>query len=221
MASEGLDQSKALARLYDGMAASYDDVARSAGYSVPAWIQKKSRPLFGRSLAVLDLACANGLIGRSLADAGLRASKLVGLDLSPEMVRACRDSGLYDEVIVHDLACGLPAGFEGTFDLALACGVIEFIENPRTFLRDLAGALRRGGDALLSFERSSDGDFASYVAQTPSGPVWRRAYSQTAAEELLRDAGMTVVSIESAFAYVSPVTGAHVDYWLCHARSAG
>ena len=57
-----------------------------------------------KGLSILDLGCGTGLAGLAVVE---RASRLVGIDLSPEMIEQARARGIYDELHVAEVASWL------------------------------------------------------------------------------------------------------------------
>src|SRR5262245_8936515 len=85
---------------------------------------------------IVDYGCGTGATAARLREAGYR---VVGADVSGDMVRACRGRGLPAVDLGED---GLrPA----TADCVLACDVLEHAEDDADLLRCWRGVLRPGG----------------------------------------------------------------------------
>lgn len=114
-----------------------------------AWVGSSTAP--GGS--VLDVGCATGEIAGRLADLGY---EVVGLDLSPAMIRRARrrskapHSRLTFEVA--DVARPREPGV-GRFDSLLLFGLLQCVPRPRSVLRASASALRSGGSVLMEVKR--------------------------------------------------------------------
>ena len=54
-----------------------------------------------KDVSILDLGCGIGLIGKYLAPNGYK--NIVGLDISPNMLEECSNSGVYKELHEHTL----------------------------------------------------------------------------------------------------------------------
>jgi len=92
---------------------------------------------------VLDAGTGKGELARKLATLGHKVSACDGL---PESEWAWRDSISYRQC---DLNVGLPYGDE-SFEYVVACEVIEHVENPFAFCRELKRITRRGGKVYIS-----------------------------------------------------------------------
>lgn len=95
------------AHLYDCWAASYDRSVQHWGYCAPLRVAKllkdasdadaSSPSGLDSSLPVCDAGCGSGLSGLALREEGISAP-LVGFDVSSEMLRLCKEKGVYQSV---------------------------------------------------------------------------------------------------------------------------
>lgn len=92
---------------------------------------------------VLDLACGAGAMSARLRDAGYHVT---ATDLAADQFE------LHDDVkfVQADLNQEFSNAFTEKFDAVIACEIIEHVENPRHFFRQIARLLRRGGSLVLS-----------------------------------------------------------------------
>jgi SAM-dependent methyltransferase len=95
------------------------------------------------STAVLDLGAGEGALSQRLIDAGF--TSLTAWDLDAERFVA---EGATARTV--DLNKPFPADAAGRFQLVTAVEVIEHLENPYGFLREVAQVLSPGGILLLS-----------------------------------------------------------------------
>jgi SAM-dependent methyltransferase len=100
-------------------------------------IQEKDRG----TMTALDLAAGNGALSQRLKDLGFQS--VVAWELEPENFRA---KGV--EVLPVDLNKPFPRG--EAFDLITATEIIEHLENPFHFLREISKSLKPGGMLVLS-----------------------------------------------------------------------
>ncbi len=97
----------------------------------------RTAKLRGQPLSVLDVACAEGLIGMELAKAG--ASYVHGFELVPERVEDARrlSNGLSCSWEVADVNDYQP---ERTFDVVACLSILHKLPDPSTTLRRLVGS---------------------------------------------------------------------------------
>ena len=91
----------------------------------------------GASGVLADIGCGTGDLARAAKG---RFARVIGVD-------AVRYDGLPDEVTFHpaDLDAGRLPLDDGAVDVAAAVEVIEHLENPRAFMRELARVTKPGG----------------------------------------------------------------------------
>jgi predicted TPR repeat methyltransferase len=151
-------------------------------------------------LDVLELGCGTGLAGQHLRRLAWR---LVGIDLSPDMVKRAEATGLYDVLDVAEITEWLTRRVEREFDLIAACDTLIYFGDLRQVLRPAAGRLRRGGTLACTVERGAAAPFEL----TDSG---RYVHSESHIRDAAADAGLRVVSVDSAvlrYEYGEPVAG--------------
>lgn len=146
--------------VYRDKAANWDqDVQRSDHrYYGPELIEQLTAPLRQASaeLRVLDLGCGTGLCGTYLRQA---ASRLVGVDLSPDMLAVAREKWLYHELVEADLQHYLQHADE-PFDLITAAGVFILFGDLSKPLREIARLLSPGGHCAFTCYRSDREDIS-------------------------------------------------------------
>ena len=209
---------------YDEIADHYDDFVGGAEYRVPAWLIGEITSKYGSDakkapLAVLDMGCGNGYLGRRLARAGFTEARLFGCDFSRRMVEQCRRLGGYETALIHDLNHGVPMVDSRVFDLVLACGCLEFLDSCDEVIRGTYRVLKTGGSALLTFEHRRPPDESDDAAG--NGGARRldaRAYSTEEVETLLRSHGLRIRTMQTGIGYRSPTSGANVPYIFVHAE---
>jgi predicted TPR repeat methyltransferase len=146
-------------RLFDQYAARFDDhLTGTLGYRAPtdlaALIAEIDR---GRVRGtVLDLGCGTGLSGLPFRAV---ARRLIGIDLSAEMLARARARDLYDELHCAE-ACTFLAGFAGMIELAVAADMLVYLGDPAPLLEAVAIRMPPGGLFALSIEHLEAGTFA-------------------------------------------------------------
>ena len=104
-------------------------------------------------LAILDLGCGTGLAGSRFHS---RASRLVGVDLSPKMLAKARERGVYTELVEEEAVAHLERA-RATYDLILAADVFNYMGDLAPVLRATLTRLRAGGRLAFSVEAASEG----------------------------------------------------------------
>lgn len=135
-------------------------LVNTLGYRVP-WLlgahletlrpAREDRPTFSRAL---DLGCGTGLMGEVL---GARAGRLVGVDLSPEMVEKAAAKAIYHDLVVADAVAFLRKT-EAVFDLVTAADVFVYVGTLDEIFAALVPRLAPGGIFAFSVERAEAGD---------------------------------------------------------------
>ena len=103
-------------------------------------------------VSVLDCGCGYGALGLMLMPLLPEGSRYVGVDFSPNMIRAAqeafRDSGLEARFVLSDFMTYQPGGL---FDLVISQAVLRHVDDGEGFLRKMADCLKPGG-LLVSME---------------------------------------------------------------------
>lgn len=127
------------------------------------------------SAVVLDAGCGTGLSGQGLRERGF--SRLVGIDLSPEMLDIARDKGVYEALEIADLTRPLQFAAD-RFDAVYCIGVLTHIRDVEALMRELCRVTRPGGVVFFShrtdlFERRAcAGELDRLVAAGVWTPVF-------------------------------------------------
>lgn len=141
--------SEDVARHYDDWADAYDQNLRDWGYEAPEQTAARLHDALGRTdVAVLDAGCGTGLSGEALAQEGF--ATIDGIDVSPRSVRIAERTGVYRETATVDLQkSGIP-GADDRYD-GLACvGVMTYLPDGDSTLREFARVLKPGGCMVLT-----------------------------------------------------------------------
>lgn len=143
-----------VASLFDAYAVRFDEHLRGKlNYRTPEHILSAVHKIApDRRFEVLDLGCGTGLCGVLFRAV---AARLVGIDLSSEMIKAARNREIYDELEVSDIVSFLNS-HAGEFDLILAADVFVYVGDlSETFLLTSA-ALRPNGLFVFSVEAAEE-----------------------------------------------------------------
>lgn len=94
---------------------------------------------------ILDLGCGTGTLTSELAT---RAGEVIGLDASPDMVKAARERFPEITFITGD-ALDLP--FENRFDVVFSNAVFHWLPDHERLLKNIRRALKPGGRLVCEF----------------------------------------------------------------------
>jgi len=145
-----------------------------------------------------DLGCGAGCSGAAFRSC---VNRMVGVDLSPEMIDKARERGCYDRLLVGDVECILhrddPAG-DGKcpqqqqhvnehgimYNLIFACGVFVYIGDLRSVFSSVRNSLVPGGLFAFTAEYlESDGTSDPFVLQSCARFAHERSYIEGLAKE--------------------------------------
>jgi predicted TPR repeat methyltransferase len=174
--------------LFDGFADNFDTWLSGLGYAVPTQLVAALLEL-RRATApwdVLDLGCGTGLVGAAIAT---HSRELVGVDLSPNMLRRARQRQVYSRLLGADLITALQAEPPCRYDVITAADVFIYVGNLDAVVPAVRRALRPGGVFAFSVESLEDQANIAGGA-TPQGfrlcETGRYAHSSHYLEELAR-----------------------------------
>jgi predicted TPR repeat methyltransferase len=123
----------------------------SLSYQAPERLQELIRAEIGDAagLEILDLGCGTGLAGEGLKE---RAARLVGVDLSSEMLELARERGIYDQLEVAEITGWLDQT-TAQFDLIVCCDCLVYFGDLRPVAAGAARRLKPGGWFAFTAER--------------------------------------------------------------------
>ena len=177
-----------ITRLYDNYAASYDQkLVGSLHYQCPQLIRAALERHCQDKVAILDLGCGTGLCGQAVSS---MATRLDGVDLSPQMIAKARQRAIYNELAVGDLYPFLEKKAK-CYNVLVAAGVFEHIGDPRRVFRAAFGALRGSGLFIFTAE---DNPTRELSVNSSGYYMHGRAYLAERAVQC----GFAVSSLESA-----------------------
>ncbi|WP_201005228.1 class I SAM-dependent methyltransferase [Paenibacillus glycanilyticus] len=165
-----------VSKAFDRLAIAYEQsVDHSSGhnafYERPAMMKLLPDDMPG--MAVLDAGCAAGWYTSQFVE---RGAQVIAIDLSPEMVAACRRRvGDKANVLVCELGKTLPFEDE-SFDLIVSSLTLHYVEDWGTVFRELRRVLKPGGALQFSvhhpFMVFRQYDRTDYFARELLTDVW-------------------------------------------------
>jgi predicted TPR repeat methyltransferase len=181
----------ALQQMYADHAPSFDkNLYEELEYKGPQRVHEliESRLAGRTSLAVLDLGCGTGIGGVEFKPL---ASRLIGVDISPEMIDLARARNLYDSLDVSEITEWLE-GCQERFDLVLACDCLIYFGDLRQVVLPVAKLLGPRGLFAFTLEK---GDVY------PHNLTYTGRYAHTArhVRDVAGEAGLNVARLEEAF----------------------
>ena len=178
-------------RVFNGFAKDFDEQLHRLQYQAPALVAEGLKRVLGEpkgGLEVLDAGCGTGLCGPGLKP---YARRLVGVDLSAEMVKRAETRALYDELVVEELTAFLE-GHRDSYDLIASGDTVCYFGDLGPLMKAAAGSLRAGGHLVFTVERSTGDPFHL-------NPHGRYSHTDVYVREALGAAGMTTVMIAAVF----------------------
>lgn len=166
--------------LFDEYAARFDrHLVEALDYSAPARIAALLGE--GRFSAAIDLGCGTGLMARALQG---RCARMVGVDLSPNMLAEAAKTGLYARLHAGELLAFLADETEQV-DLVLAADVFCYVPDLGPVFRETARLLEPTGLFAFSIQtHAGDGVVIGEDRRVHHAPALVRG--------LAREAGLVV-----------------------------
>jgi predicted TPR repeat methyltransferase len=182
----------------------------SLSYQAPERLQELIRAEMGDAagLEILDIGCGTGLAGVGLKE---RAARLVGIDLSPEMIEVARERGIYDQLEVAEITEWLEQS-TAEFDLIVCCDCLVYFGDLQPVAAGAARRLKPGGCLAFTTERGEKYPFHL----TDSG---RYTHHADTIREVAAKAGLVVGRLEEGF--LRTERGVEVTGLLVLLRKAG
>src|SRR5437763_6267684 len=128
--------------LFDQYAPRFDRALEDLGYRAPALLRDAVTKPGSRFGTMLDLGCGTGLAGAAFRP---HVDWLVGVDLSPNMIEEARRKGVYDRLVVGDIAQFLADQEAASAHLVIAADVFAYIADFADVCAAVARVLGEGG----------------------------------------------------------------------------
>jgi predicted TPR repeat methyltransferase len=158
-------------------------------YSTPRQLRdllEKSLPDAGKFQNGLDLGCGTGLSGEAFKDT---VNTLTGIDLSPVMLAAASDKGIYTALYEMELVAFLEISDE-TYDFFVAADVFVYLGNLEPLFRQIHKHAAPGACFLFSTEKTE----TDFILQATG----RYAHAENYIRSLAEKTGFSVKACTSA-----------------------
>jgi predicted TPR repeat methyltransferase len=145
---------------FDGYAARFDQhLVQRLGYKGPEVLCDILAKEFPNQVwtDVLDLGCGTGLLGAAMVQRS-PAAKVVGVDLSRNMIEVARARGIYAQLTKADVVEYVSA-CKDTYDLVAAADVLIYVGELSALFAGVARCMRTGGVFAFTVEESKVEDF--------------------------------------------------------------
>lgn len=173
--------------IFDKYANRFDKhLEKTLGYTAPRALAAMVRETIPAALpfsVVIDLGCGTGLSGASFKEMSRR---LVGIDVSGQMLAKAAEKNLYDRLEQEEILSFLERDKE-KYDLFIAADVLVYLGDPKPLFPILAARATSDTVVACSIERTQQTD--SYLLR-PSG---RYAHNPLYLEQCAADVGFTVL----------------------------
>lgn len=174
-----------------GFAGTFDAQLARLEYKVPELLSAAVRAS-GRKLVdlqVLDAGCGTGLCGPLVRT---MATRLVGVDLSEDMLVVARNLEIYDQTIASELTAYM-ASCSQEFDLIISADTLCYFGNLEPVFRAASDCLRNDGLFVFSVERNaSAGATRPYELQQHG----RFRHAESYVVESLRANGWSIITLQ-------------------------
>jgi len=134
---------------YDSWVHEYETDVRSWGYALPErLVACLTAANVTTAAQVLDAGCGTGLVGRALRSQNF-SSHLVGVDVSQQSLHSAALHHTYSALIAASISDGL-AFASASFDVVVCGGVMTYVPDTESALREFVRLLKPGGVAVVS-----------------------------------------------------------------------
>jgi predicted TPR repeat methyltransferase len=181
---------------FDAFARRFEDkLVAGLNYQTPQLIAAavaRLLPTPAEQFSVLDAGCGTGLCAPCLKP---YAEKLIGVDLSPEMLKQARRREAYDELVEAELTSFL-LNHPAEYDLIVAADVLNYFGDLDPVMSVFRAALRDDGLVAFSVERLGDDTPASGPFKL--NPHGRFSHSEAYLRRYADTSGLAMLSLEAA-----------------------
>jgi len=141
--------------IFEGFADSFDQILEKLGYRAPALVAQAAADVMGppqARLDILDAGCGTGLCAEHFKPF---ARRLVGVDLSLEMLKRAGLRKLYDELILGELTAFVGA-VPAAWDHVVSADTLVYFGDLAPVMAAAWRGLRPGGHLVFTLERADE-----------------------------------------------------------------
>jgi predicted TPR repeat methyltransferase len=142
-------------------------------------------------ISILDLGCGTGLCGQEIRNKNING-KLIGIDISPNMVDKTKEKKIYHEVEVADIKEYL-ANTTHKFEVISAADVFIYIGKLESVFKHGYSILKKDGILIFSLEKEENGQ--PYTIRSSA----RFGHSKAYIEKLTNENNFTIAHFEEVF----------------------
>jgi len=192
--------------IFEGFADSFDQILEGLQYRAPALVAQAAAEVIGAPAArldILDAGCGTGLCGEHVKPF---ARKLVGVDLSLEMLKRAGVRRLYDELIMGELTAFVGA-VPAAWDLIVSADTLVYFGDLSAAMSAAHRGLRPGGHIVFTLERADDDEARQGFRINPHG---RYSHHETYVRQVLSAARLearTLTHVHLRLELKKPVDG--------------
>src|SRR5438093_689839 len=154
--------------IFEGFADSFDQILENLQYRAPALVAEAAADVAGAPegrLDILDAGCGTGLCGEHVKPF---ARRLVGVDLSLEMLKRAGVRKLYDDLILGELTAFVGAA-PAAWALVVSADTLVYFGDLAPVMAAALRGLRPGGHLVFTLERASEAEAPQGFRINPHG----------------------------------------------------
>ena len=154
--------------IFEGFADSFDYILEGLQYRAPALVGQAAADVMGApeaGLDILDAGCGTGLCAEHVKPF---ARRLVGVDLSLEMLKRAGVRKLYDELILGELTAFVGA-VPAAWDLIVSADTLVYFGDLAAAMAAAHRGLRPRGHVVFTLERASEDETPQGYRINPHG----------------------------------------------------
>jgi predicted TPR repeat methyltransferase len=192
--------------MFKSFAESFDEVLARIQYRAPALVAQAAAEVMGPPVArldILDAGCGTGLCGEHFKSF---AHRLVGVDLSLEMLQKAAVRKLYDDLIVGELTAFVGA-VAAAWDVVISADTLVYFGDLAPVMAAARRGLRPGGHLVFTLERAGEAEAPGGFRINPHG---RYSHTDAYVRAVLGAAGLEprqVTQVHLRLEFSKPVDG--------------